>query len=180
MGVTLPIGQGGGNTPNKGEADARTVGPVIRSGMDNPLFAVNDLSVIPGVDLAYVAHGLTVQAEATVAQLERVRGAEVQFEASKTAFCGGVHAGYFLTDFLSVGTELRLQWWLNPPFAVQDHKPNTSYDLTSLAVGFRLHVPAGNGAWVHPGFSYTRGFDPPMTPKTFNDNIVQIDVPVVF
>jgi len=180
LGVTIPVGMGGGNTPSKGELDARTVGPVIRAGMDNPLFAVNDLSVIPGFDLAYVDHGFTLQLEATLCQLERVRGAEQQFEASKTAFVSGAHAGYFLTDFLSLGAEFHFQWWLNPPFAVQNHKPNTSYDLTSLSVGPRFFFQLGPAVSIRPGVAYTRGFDPPMTPKSFNDNIVQLDIPVVF
>jgi hypothetical protein len=171
---------GGGNSPNKGELDARTVGPVVRAGMENPLCAVNDVSVIPGLDFAYVAFGFTLQAEATFAEIVRVRGSEAQPEASKAAFAGGIHAGYFLATFLSLGAELRIQWWLNPPFAVQDHKPNTSYDLVSVGLGPRLHFPLGPGVWIHPGVAYTRGFDPPMTPGSFNDNVVQLDVPVVF
>lgn len=179
-GVTIPVGMGGGNTPNKGELDARNVGLVVRAGMDNSLFAVNDLALIPGVDIAYVAHGLTVQAEATFFQLERVRGSEAQFEASKTNLTGGIHVGYFVADFFSLGAEVRMQWWLNPPFTVQDHKPNTSYDLTSLGVGPRFHFKLADDVWIRPGLSYTRGFDPPMTPKAFDYNVVQLDVPVVF
>jgi hypothetical protein len=177
--VTIPVGMGGGNTPDPGALDARTVGPVIRAGMDNPLFAVNDFSMIPGFDIAYVAHGLTLQAEATFAEIVRVRGEKAQLEASKTAVTGGVHAGYFLTDFLSLGAELRLQWWIDPPFAVQNNKPNTSYHLASLGVGPRLHFRLGPDVWIRPGVAYTRGFDPPMTPTSFNDNIVQLDIPVV-
>lgn len=180
LGVTVPVGMGGGNTPNKGELDARTVGPVIRAGVENPLFAVNDLSMLPGVDVAYVDHGLTLQLEATICELVRVRGAEAQLEASKTAFVGGAYAGYFLTKFLSVGAEFRIQWWLDPPFAVQNHKPNTSNDLTSLGVGPRFLFRAGPDVTIRPGIAYSRGFDPPMTPKASNDSIVQLDIPVVF
>jgi hypothetical protein len=180
LGVTIPVGMGGGNTPNKGALDARTVGPVIRAGVENPLFAVNDLSMIPGLDLAYVDHGLTLQLEATICELVRVRGAETQLEASKTAFVGGAYAGYFLTSFLSLGAEFRIQWWLDPPFAVQNHKPNTSYDLTSLGVGPRFLFRAGPDVTIRPGIAYSRGFDPPMTPKASNDSIVQLDIPVVF
>ena len=179
-GVTIPVGEGGGDTPNKGQLDARAVGPVIRAGMDNTLFAVNDVSLIPGFDIAYVADGLTLQAEANLCELLRVRGAEAQLEASRTAFTGGVHAGYFVTDFLSIGVEFRIQWWLDPPFAVESHKPNTSYDLTSVGVGPRLHFKLGPDVWIRPGVAFTRGFDPPMTPKAFNDDVVQLDVPVVF
>jgi hypothetical protein len=179
-GITIPIGMGGGDTPNPGQADARNVGPVIRAGMDNSLFAVNDIAFIPGVDIAYVAHGFTAQAEATLFQLERVRGAKAQPEASKTNLTGGIHVGYYLMPFLSLGAEFRIQWWLDPPFTVQDHKPNTSYDLTSLGVGPRLHFKVAQDIWIRPGVSYTRGFDRPMTPKAFNDNIVQLDIPLIF
>ena len=38
------------------------------------MFAVNYLAIFPGVDLAYVSAGLTVQGEVTLFQLTRVRG----------------------------------------------------------------------------------------------------------
>src|SRR5260370_2100549 len=66
VGVTLPVGMGGGDTPDKGALDARTVGPVVRALMDNSLFAVNDVAEIPGFDFAYVADGFTAQIEATL------------------------------------------------------------------------------------------------------------------
>lgn len=179
LGVTVPVGMGGGDKPDAGPLDARTVGPVVRADLDNALFAVDDLAVLPGIDFAYVAHGLTVQFEATFAQLERVRGAENQHEASKTNLTGGIHAGYFLFDFLSLGGEIRYQRWLNPPFVVQDHKANTSYDMTSIGVGPRFHFHIAGDFWIRPAIAYTRGFDHPMTSPA-NDNIVQIDVPVFF
>jgi hypothetical protein len=177
--VTIPVGMGGGDTPNAGALDARTVGPVIRAGMENSLFAVNDIAFVPGVDFAYVDHGLTVQAEATLFQLERVRGAANQLEASKTNLTAGAHVGYFLVDQLSVAAELHYQHWLDAPFAVEQHKPGTSVDLTSLSVGPRLHFDLGRGAWIRPGVAYTRGFTAPMSSPA-NDNIVQLDVPIVF
>ena len=179
LGATIPIGMGGGNTPDAGALDARTVGPVARAGMDNALFAVDDFAVIPGIDLAYVAHRFTAQVEATFFQLWRVRGAEAQHEATKTNLTGGVHAGYFLLDVLSIGGELRYQRWLNAPIAVDHHTAGTSVDLLSLGVGPRLHFQLGRGVWIRPGLAYTRGFDHPMTSPA-NDNVVQLDVPVVF
>src|SRR5580704_5296811 len=47
LGITVPVGMGGGNSPDAGALDARTVGPVLRAGMENSIFAVNDLAVIP-------------------------------------------------------------------------------------------------------------------------------------
>lgn len=178
LGVTIPVGMGGGDTPDKGALDARTVGPVARASMDNALFAVNDLAVIPGIDLAYVAHGFTAQAEATLFQLERVRGSAAQLEASKTNLTSGVHLGYFIVPNLSFGAELRYQRWLNAPIAVDKDKPGTSVGMVSLGVGPRLHFQVGS-VWIRPGVSFTRGFDHPMT-SPGNYNVVQLDVPVVF
>jgi hypothetical protein len=93
LGMTIPIGMGGGNTPDAGQADARNKGIPAREDMDNSLFAVNDLAVIPGVGIGYIDHGFTVQGEATLFQLQRVRGEAVQPEASKTNFTCGLHAG---------------------------------------------------------------------------------------
>lgn len=179
VGVTLPVGMGGGDTPDKGALDARTVGPIVRAEMDNSLFAVNDVAVIPGLDLAYVAHRFTAQLEATLFQLERVRGEKAQPEASKTNLTAGLHAGYFVLDCLSLGAELRYQRWLNAPIAVDQYKPGTSFDMVSLGVGPRLHLHVAGDVWVRPGVAYTRGFDHPMT-SPGNYNVVQLDVPVVF
>jgi hypothetical protein len=179
LAVTIPVGMGGGNTPDKGELDARTVGPVVRAGMENMLFAVNDFGVCPGIDIAYVGHGLTAQVEATVGVLERVRGEAQDPDAEKSVFTSGVHVGYFLMDALSIGGELRYQRWINAPSTVNLHKPGTSVDLLSMGVGPRLHFELAPGIWIHPGAAYTRGFDHPMTSPA-NDNIVQLDVPVVF
>ena len=71
--------------------------------MDNALFAVNDCTVIPGASVAYVAHRVTVQAEATLLQLTRVRGDKVQAEASKTNCTSGLHVGYFVDKMVSLG-----------------------------------------------------------------------------
>jgi hypothetical protein len=189
LGVTVPVGMGGGDTPDKGQFDARAVGPFARASMDNALFAVDDLAVIPGLDFAYVGHGLTVQIEATLFQLERVRGGpeapppavgyKPQLEASKTNFTSGLHVGFFLIDVLSLGAELRYQRWFNAPIAVDKSLPGTSVDQLSFAVGPRFHFKLGEKTWLRPGVSYTRGFDPPMT-SPGNYNIVQLDVPLSF
>jgi hypothetical protein len=178
LGVTIPIGMGGGDTPDKGALDARTVGPIARADMDNSLFAVNDLAIIPGIDLAYVAYGFTAQVEATLFQLERVRGSAAQPEASKTNLTAGFHAGYFFIPNLSFGAEVRYQRWLNAPIAVDKDKPGTSVDMVSLGFGPRLHFQVGS-VWLRPGVAFTRGFDHPMT-SPGNYNVVQLDVPVVF
>jgi hypothetical protein len=178
LGFTIPIGMGGGDTPDAGQKDARSIGPFVRAQMDNGLFAVNDVAIIPCLDFAYVAHGLTAQIEAGIFQLERVRGSLDQAEAQKTNFTSGLHTGYFVTDWLSIGAELRYQRWINAPIAVDQNKPDTSVDMLSVGGGPRFHVKAGS-TWIRPGVAFTRGFDHPMT-STGNYNIVQLDIPVVF
>ena len=74
LGATVPIGAGGGNTPDAGAATANSAGIRARSAMDNAMFAVNYFTAIVGGDVAYVDHKLTVQLEATLLQLMRVRG----------------------------------------------------------------------------------------------------------
>jgi hypothetical protein len=177
--VTIPIGMGGGNTPNAGQLDARKVGPNVRAMMDNPLFAVNDFGTVAGLDLAFVDHGLTAQLEATAGLLERVRGAANQPEQQKSVFTSGLHVGYFLVPRLSLGAELRYQRWIDAPIAVDNHVAGTSADLVSLGAGPRLHFKVAPSVWIRPAVSYTRGFDHPLT-SPGNYNIVQLDVPVVF
>jgi hypothetical protein len=178
VGFTIPIGMGGGDHPDARQKDARSIGPFVRANMDNGLFAVNDLAIIPCLDFAYVAAGFTAQIEAGLFQLERVRGSLDQPEAQKTNFTSGVHAGYFVTDWLSIGAELRYQRWTNAPLAVDQKKPDTSVDMTSVGGGPRFHLKAGSTR-IRPGLAFTRGFDHPMT-SSGNYNIVQLDIPVVF
>jgi hypothetical protein len=179
LGATVPIGMGGGNTPDKGLVDARNAGVSARMAMDNALFAVNDFTVIPGVDVAYVSSGFTVQAEATLFQLTRVRGAAAQPESSKTNFTAGLHAGWFATDTVSIGAELRYQRWLNAPIAVDKDPTGTLVDNLSFAIGPRPHFPVGESTWIRPGVSFARGADKPLAGAA-NEDVVQVDVPVVF
>ena len=83
--------------------------------MDNSMFAVDYFTIFPGADLAYVAHGLTVQAEATLFQLTRVRGKDTVpgKDSSNTNLTAGLHVGYFVIPQFSVGVELRHQRWLD-------------------------------------------------------------------
>jgi hypothetical protein len=178
LGFTIPIGMGGGDTPDKGAADARNAGPLARAAMDNALFAVNDFTVIPGIDVAWVGHGFTAQIEATLFQLMRVRGSAADPDASKTNFTTGIHAGYFVLDMLSIGAELRYQRWLQAPLAVQKDATGALVDNVTFGVGPRLHFEVG-GMWIRPGLAYTRGIDAPMAAAA-NYHIVQLDVPVVF
>jgi opacity protein-like surface antigen len=179
FGMTLPVGAGGGDTPSPGSSNARVKGLNARAQLDNALFAVNDLTLIPGFGLAYVGGGFTVQLEATLLHLMRVRGSSVQAEASKTNLTLGAHVGYFVVEYLSIGAELRYQRWLNAPFAVERDATGRSRDNLTLAVGPRVHFSLG-GLKVRPGVSYQRGIDKPLAAATPNYHLVQFDLPVFF
>jgi hypothetical protein len=176
LGVTVPIGQGGGDAPDASRALATRSGILARSAMDNAMFAVNDFVVIPGADIAWIASGITVQLEVTLLQLTRVRGAQAQADASRTNFTSGIHVGYFLLRELSIGAELRHQRWLSTPAAVE--RDSTLRDTTTFAIGPRVHLKVGDSLWLRPGIAYARGIDEPMT--TLKYNIIQFDLPVVF
>jgi hypothetical protein len=177
---------GGGDTPSAGVTDARSAGQYARSQMDDSLFAVDDFVLIPGIDVAWVGGGFTLQAEATLFQLWRVRGSGINPatktapdpDSSKTNFTSGIHAGYFVIPLLSFGVDLRYQRWLSPPLAIKK-AASDFVDNWTIAVGPRLHVPLGGGIKVHPGIAYAMGIDDPML-SPFKYHIVQLDVPVTF
>lgn len=177
-GATLPLGQGGGDTPDPKLKALRNLGMLSRSGMDNAMFGVNDLGVFPGVDFAWVKHGLTVQAEATVIFAIRARGEVDQPDTLKVNLTAGLHAGYFLTDWLSLGTELRLQRWLEEPKAIETSPArDTLLGTTSFAIGPRFHYKAGD-VWIRPAIVYARGLDDPMSAAGYD--VVQLDIPMIF
>jgi hypothetical protein len=189
LGVTLPIGGGGGDSPDLSNAQANNPwGIRSRSSMDNAMFSVNDFAIFPGVDFAYVSGGLTIQAEATLFQLMRVKGdkgpAPKNPDSSKTNFTMGLHIGYFLIPQLSIGAEIRHQRFLSTPDAVKKDEalPEASQlglrDQTSWAIGPRAHFKLGESIWFRPGVSYAMGIDDPMS--KFKYKVVQLDLPLAF
>ncbi|MCY1022767.1 hypothetical protein [Pyxidicoccus sp. MSG2] len=175
LGVTVPVGMGGGDTPAAATASAARAGVPARSAMDNAMFAVNDFTVFPGVGLSYVAGGFTAQVEATVLQLTRVRGEAVQQDSSRTNLTTGLHLGYFVIPAVSLGGELRYQRWLSTPSTVTSDELR---DNLTVAAGPRLHVRLSDSVVVRPGLSYAFALDAPM--KTSSYSIFQLDVPVSF
>jgi hypothetical protein len=175
LGVTIPVGMGGGDTPDAATAAAARSGILARSAMDNAMFAVNDFTVFPGVGLSYVSGGFTAQLEATVLQLTRVRGEAVSPDASKTNFTTGLHLGYFLHPAISVGGDLRYQRWLSTPKAVTTDELR---DNLTVAVGPRFHIKLSDKLVMRPGLAYAFALDAPM--RTQKYSIVQLDVPVLF
>lgn len=175
LGVTLPIGQGGGDPSDPARAAANGPGMMARSAMDNAMLAVDYLTVFPGVGIAYINSGLTLQAEATLLQLTKARGPDAA-DDSRTNLTMGLHAGYFLIPSLSVGAELRHQRWLSTPTPV---KANSSLrDTTTVAIGPRFHVKLAEKMFLRPGVAFAMPIDDPMADT--GHKILFFDVPFTF
>lgn len=174
--TALPVGGGGGNDPAPEKSAAIRAGVPARSGMDNAMFAVNDVVVFPGVDLAWVKNRWTVQGEATLLQLWRVRGEERQVDARRTNFTAGLHVGRFVANALSLGAEFRYQRWLSTPAAVKASPKGR--DTATVAFGPRCHFKLGAAAWFRPGVAVAIPLDDPLKAADYTN--VQIDLPFVF
>jgi hypothetical protein len=185
-GVTIPIGMGSGDHPDVGAATANKAGIAARSAMDNAMFAVNYFTAIVGGDLAYVDHKVTLQAEATLFQLLRVHGDDAGSASTDSARANstfGIHAGYFLLPYLSLGAELRYQRWLSRvtqlnTMGARVDIPDANKDTTTVAIGPRAHFSIGRGIFLRPGLSYARALDQPLSGQSYDT--LQVDVPVVF
>ena len=188
--TTIPIGAGGGNAPNVRAAKTNAASITARPA-DNAMFAVNYMTEIVGADFAYVNHGFTAQAEATLLQFVRVRGdsTAAATDPFRTNSAVGLHLGYFIGSHFSLGSDLRYQRWLSHPTTVDAmtgaHVPlsDAKMDMVTVAAGPRLHFRVGKQAWIRPGLSFVRGldargFDAPLL--TAQTTAVQIDVPVMF
>jgi len=184
LGATVPIGMGGGAMPAAGAATANASGIRARSAMDNAMFAVNYFTGIVGGGVAYVDHKLTVQLEATLLQLMRVRGeaAAISTDSARTNSTVGLHAGYFIIPMLSLGGEIRYQRWLSTPTQlVMGNKvdiADVAKDTLTVAIGPRAHFQIGKGMFLRPGIAYARALDKPLTDASYN--VIQVDLPLYF
>jgi hypothetical protein len=185
LGVTVPVGSGGGDDAKPEAKAANAAGIPARSAMDNAMFAVNDFVVFPGVGFAYTDAGFTAQVEATVLQLTQVRGGtKAQADDSRTNFTTGLHLGYFIIPMLSIGGDLRYQRWLSTPKAVEadealaDDAQMGLRDTTTFAVGPRLHFKLSDSMWFRPGVAFAMPIDKPMSKSEYK--MVQLDLPLAF
>jgi hypothetical protein len=189
LGLTIPVGSGGGDDAEPENTAANAAGMRARSAMDNAMFAANDFTVFPGVGFAYVAGGFTAQVEATVLQLMRVKGDAKNAmgvaknpDASKTNFTTGLHVGYFIVPLLSLGAEIRHQRFLSTPKAIEADEaaaePQGLRDTTTVAVGPRFHFKLSDSVWFRPGVAFALPLDNPM--KKAEYKIVQLDLPFAF
>ncbi len=179
-GFGLPVGQGGGDHPDAGEAAAIAAGALARSRLEgSSMFSPNDLVPFVSGDVAYVAGGLTVQAEATIYELLRVRGSEADPDGNKTSLTTGVHVGYQIVPLLSLGAELRDQSYLTTPAAVGSGK--TSRSWVTVGGGPRLDFHLAKDIWFRPGLAYLQPLnDPSPTISASAYHIVQLDLPLTF
>lgn len=182
LGLALPLGSAGGDEPEPENAAALGAGMAARRYMDNAMFATNYLTPFPGIGFAYVASGLTVQAEVTVLQLMRMKGKDVEPDSSKTNLTTGLHVGYFVIPELSLGAELNYQRWLSKPKKPPVELRDSLTDNLSVAIGPRVHLKMGESMWIRPGIAYARFIDKPMgdSDRFDSNHIIQIDVPIAF
>lgn len=175
-GVALPIGAGGGDNPDKASRAAVSSGVYARQAMDNALFATNYLTPTVGIGLGWVDHGVTLQVEAQLLQLFRVRGSAVDSDTTRTNFTSGFTVGYSIVRIVNVNAELHYQRWLSTPVPVQ--KDSAYRDQFTAGGGVRVNVPLNDNILARPGIGYFQGLDAPMT--TLGYHIVMLDVPVLF
>ena len=188
--TTLPIGTGGGDAPNIRAAKTNAASSTARPA-DDAMFAVNYTTAITGADFAYVNHGLTAQAEATLLQFVRVRGEDGigATDSFRTEAAVGLHLGYFIGSHFSLSSDLHYRRWLSHPTVLSTATgarvalSDTDMASTTVAVGPRFHFRVGKQGWVRPGISFVRGldargFDAPLL--TAQATGVQADLPVTF
>jgi len=186
--VAIPVGSGGGNDPDPRAARTNAASITARPA-DEAMFEVNYATAILGADVAYVKHGFTAQAEVTLLQSVRARGDKTAAgaDAFRTRATMGGHLGMFLGRHVSVGADLEYRRWLSHPTmldAMTDPRvPSADEDLATASIGARVHFHVGKAS-LHPGLSYTRGFDGlalhgPMN-ITKQTNTVAISIPVLF
>lgn len=152
LGVTLPVGMGGGETPTPEVSAALAAARQSRFGLDSGIALPNHLWMTGGVSAAWIAHGVTLQAEATLHQGVKTRGASTVDEAI-TNTVSGVFAGYSVIPQLNVGAELRYQHFLSTPASVAK-TPELRGQL-SFAAGARGHFKVGE-LTLRPALSYGR------------------------
>lgn len=176
LGVTAPIGAGGGNSPDPVTRGAVTGAIYARQAMDNALFAVNYLTPTVGAGLAWIDKGFTAQVEATVLELIRARGSDVDKDSTRTNFTCGLSVGYRIIPMLTASAELHYQRWLSTPLAVE--KDETKRSQATVGFGLRANLPLTKTIAARPGIGYFQGLDEPMQLQKYR--IVQLDLPIAF
>jgi hypothetical protein len=177
LGVTLPVGNDAAYPVIAGQADRVPRAMLARSGFDDPLFMPHYFGTWPGADIAYVTHGFTGQAEISLPVMNRVRG-PITERPTNIELQLGLHAGYFIFQWLSAGLDLRHQRWLTTPGFVSEDTSGVLRDMTTIEVGARFHVKVTDDITWRPGLSMAFGLDDPMAGASYK--VVHIDLPFQF
>ncbi len=176
LGLAIPVGAGGGDTPAASTRLALSDGINARSAMDNAMFATNYFTPFPGFDLAWVRDGVTLQLEATVLALIRVKGAAQDKEEGRVNFTAGFHAGYFVLPELVLSAEIRYQRWITEPaFVAADLAKR---DVLTVGFGPRGEFKLGDSVTFRPGVSLALPLDEPLTRGDYK--IIGLDLPFAF
>jgi hypothetical protein len=171
--IGLPLATGGGDNTDPDSLLLQRQGALARSAMDNNAFAPNDLGVPTGLSLAFVHRGLTAQVDGTIIASGRVKGAG---DAAKVNSTFGFFLGYFVIPEISLGAELRYQYYLLPPSLV-DQDPSARDNLT-VGAGGRLDIELSDAARMRPGICLSTGVAGYVEQQSFR--MVQFDVPLSF
>lgn len=172
--LAIPVGMGGGNDADTNTRNAVRAGIQARLAMDNALFAQNYLTPVVGLGAVWTYRGLTVQAEATVLQLIRVRGEAKDPDEARTNFTVGAHVGYRVIPQLTVAGEVHYQHWLWTPSALAE---NLRGQFTAT-LGLRANLPVTHAGILRPGVAFSFPVGGAM--ETNNYWALQLDVPFAF
>lgn len=181
--VTLPLGSGEGMPAPADDSQALSAGRRARMSLENAIFATNYTVLIAGAGLAWLYEGLTVQLELTLLHGIGSRAPVASPYDDFTNIVGSLWVGYAIMPWLFVGAELRHQHFLDMPRALasaQTADPSLPQQehQTSLGGGVRVRIPIAGSIALPLGVSYTRGLNGWMASR--DDNVVQLDLPLVF
>jgi hypothetical protein len=174
--VGLPLATGGGDGTDVDGVFLQRQGALARSSMDNNAFAANDLGFPTGLSLAFVHRGITAQMDGTIIASGRVKGTGTAGDGAKVNSTFGLFLGYFLIPELSVGMELRYQYYLLPP-SIVDLDPSARDNLTAGA-GARIEIELSDSTRVRPGVCLSTGLSGYVEQQSFR--MVQFDIPITF
>jgi hypothetical protein len=176
FGVAIPIGMGGGDTPDPAERATLAAASRARGGLDGAMFSSNYLALVGGLDLAYLVAGFSFQIEGTIVGSLRARGPDADSDVTRSAATAGLHVGYLVAKLVNLSVEARLQAFLSDAAPVVAN-PDAREQL-SLGGGARFNVELAPTILARPGVSYFAGLDAPMSDAEVH--VVQIDLPFTF
>jgi hypothetical protein len=174
--ISLPLATGGGSGSDVDGIFLQRQGALARSAMDNAAFAFNDLGFPTGLSLAFVQRGFTAQLDGTIIASGRVKGPGTEGDAAKVNSTLGVFLGYFVIPEVSLGVELRYQYYLLPT-ALVDQDPSARDNLT-VGAGGRIEIEVSDSTRLRPGICLSTGLSGYVEQQSFH--MIQFDVPISF